>query len=177
MIIGIKSSDRKSKGVTLLEVLIAIFVLSFGVLGLMALQLNALQSAAFSYQSSLSNLAAKSVKEAMWHSLLVVQEDGDGDDYVACISVEGSDARMSGIESVMTDWGFKIPGKSPGDPGVHIELEETNDCEYKVSVLWFNNRFGSPLEHGDDGFPSGFPDGNYALYEYYFRLPGRNFEE
>ena len=55
-----------SKGVTLVEVLIALVVLSIGVLGAAALQLESLKAAHYSYQVTVANLIAKDIKEKLW---------------------------------------------------------------------------------------------------------------
>ncbi|TVP81515.1 type IV pilus modification protein PilV [Thioalkalivibrio sp.] len=61
-----------ASGFTLLEVLIALLVLSVGTLGCVALQLNALQATHSAYQRSLASLIAADAGERLWQGL------GDG---------------------------------------------------------------------------------------------------
>ena len=56
-------------GFTLIEVLIALLVLCFGVLGCAALQLNALQATHSAYQRSLASLIAADAGERLWLGL------------------------------------------------------------------------------------------------------------
>lgn len=58
-----------SSGFTLTEVLVALLVLSIGLLGLAGLQLHALQYAHSSYQRALVNLQALDLAERMWTHL------------------------------------------------------------------------------------------------------------
>ncbi len=56
-------------GFTLLEVLVALLVLSVGTLGCVALQLNALQATHSAYQRSLASLIAADAGERLWQGL------------------------------------------------------------------------------------------------------------
>ena len=57
------------RGFTLIEVLVALLVLSVGLLGLAGLQLHALQYAHSSYQRTLVNVQALDMAERMWTHL------------------------------------------------------------------------------------------------------------
>lgn len=57
------------KGFTLTEVLVALLVLSIGLLGLAGLQLRALQHTHSSYQRTLVNIQALDMAERMWTHL------------------------------------------------------------------------------------------------------------
>ena len=57
------------RGFTLIEVLVALLVLSVGLLGLAGLQLHALQYAHSSYQRTLVNIQALDMAERMWTHL------------------------------------------------------------------------------------------------------------
>src|SRR5690554_7889026 len=56
-------------GFTLIEALIALLVLSIGLLGVAAMQLKALQGAHAAYQRSIASLAAQDAQERLWASL------------------------------------------------------------------------------------------------------------
>jgi len=64
-------------GFTLLEVLLALLLLSFGVLGFAALQLKALQAAHSAYQYSLASVMAADVGERLWMGLAAGRIDTD----------------------------------------------------------------------------------------------------
>lgn len=68
MIIPMKSKGQ-SRGFTLIEVLVALLVLSIGLLGLAGLQLHALQYTHSSYQRTLVNIQALDMAERMWTHL------------------------------------------------------------------------------------------------------------
>ncbi len=55
-----------SAGFTLIEALVALLVLSIGLLGVAAMQLEALQGAHAAYQRSIASLAAQDVQERLW---------------------------------------------------------------------------------------------------------------
>lgn len=59
----------QSSGFTLIEALVALLVLSIGLLGLAGLQLHALQYAHSSYQRTLVNMQALDMAERMWTHL------------------------------------------------------------------------------------------------------------
>ena len=66
---------RASTGFTLVETLIALVVLSVGALGVVALQLNALQATHSAYQRSLASLIAADAGERLWAGLATGQID------------------------------------------------------------------------------------------------------
>ncbi len=61
--------ESAARGFTLIEVLVALLVLSVGLLGLAGLQLHALQYAHSSYQRTLVNVQALDMAERMWTHL------------------------------------------------------------------------------------------------------------
>src|SRR5690554_5039593 len=65
---------KRSRGFSLIEALIALLVLSIGMLGAAAMQLNALQSAHIAYQRSIATLAAQDAQERLWAQM----ESGSG---------------------------------------------------------------------------------------------------
>jgi type IV pilus assembly protein PilV len=82
-------------GFTLIEVLIALLVLCFGVLGCAALQLNALQATHSAYQRNLASLIAADAGERLWLGLAEGQIDtGWLDDWRQRRSCETSDGHV-----------------------------------------------------------------------------------
>jgi type IV pilus assembly protein PilV len=117
-------------GFTLLEALIAVLVLSIGLLGVAAMQLRALQSAHMGYQRAVVSLAAIDAQERAWAGLASngscpTDSDIKGDWL----------AQWFGTGRVLTDVASNI---TPG----------TSDCEYTVSITWQEERY-SDGESGD----------------------------
>lgn len=78
----------RQTGFGLIEVLVALAILAFGLLGMAALQLSALKNATQSYQRSVATLAAIDAQERLWAAL-----------------ASSSDGHCSGLAaSVNTDW-------------------------------------------------------------------------
>lgn len=118
-------NGKSQRGVTLIEVMIAVLVLSIGLLGVAAMQLKALQSASHSYQRSLATMAAQDAVERLW--AFRMKEDD-------CAS--GSD--LNDIESVwLSDW----------DDFDGSNIDDGPVCRYTVTVAWSEERFDS--EEGD----------------------------
>ncbi|CAM3651809.1 type IV pilus modification protein PilV [Halomonas sp. FME1] len=76
----------QQRGFSLIEALIALVILSVGLIGVAAMQLKALHSATTGYQHSIANLAAVDAQERLWAQL--ASDDVDG-----CASID-----------VETDW-------------------------------------------------------------------------
>lgn len=70
-------SSGSCAGFTLLEVLLALLLLSFGVLGFVSLQLSALKAAHSAYQHSLASVLAADVAERLWMGLAEGRIDTD----------------------------------------------------------------------------------------------------
>ncbi len=66
---GSVAAGRERRGFTLLEVLIALLILSLGALGSAALQLHALKATNSAYQHSLATLMAVDAGERLWLGL------------------------------------------------------------------------------------------------------------
>lgn len=60
---------KKQRGFSLIEALIALVVLSIGLIGVAATQLKALQSATVGYQRSVASVAAVDAQERLWAEL------------------------------------------------------------------------------------------------------------
>ncbi|WP_404471818.1 prepilin-type N-terminal cleavage/methylation domain-containing protein [Vreelandella venusta] len=60
---------KHQQGFSLIEVLIALVVLAFGLMGVAAMQMNALQSATEGYQRSIAVVAAVDAQERIWNLL------------------------------------------------------------------------------------------------------------
>ncbi|MFO8002870.1 type IV pilus modification protein PilV [Thioalkalivibrio sp.] len=72
---SLAAPSGRCAGFTLLEVLLAMLLLSFGVLGFVSLQLSALQAVHSAYQHSLASVLAADVAERLWMGLAEGQID------------------------------------------------------------------------------------------------------
>ncbi|BBI64304.1 hypothetical protein HSBAA_56100 [Vreelandella sulfidaeris] len=63
---------RQQYGFSLIEALIALLVLSIGLIGVAAMQLKALQSANAGYQRSVASVAAVDAQERLWAQLVAL---------------------------------------------------------------------------------------------------------
>ncbi|WP_245678775.1 type IV pilus modification protein PilV [Halomonas shengliensis] len=160
----VKSPKSKSsqRGFTLLEVLIAIVVLALGLLGLAALQMNALKSADVSYQRSIATLAAQDLAERTWGFLLASPDYfGESDATIRKIScpddidrysssgvLGGTD--LSDLDVIYGQWKdewapdggpavWKLPWSLSATP---ITLESASQCLYRIELEWVDERFG-----------------------------------
>ena len=125
--------SRRPKGFTLVEALVALLVLSIGLLGGAGMQLKALQSAHAGYQRSVATLAAVDAQEQTWAKLATLNTCPDG-------------SKISSVSDVWKEQWFGS-GKAMSDAG-NSDIEETGTCEYKVTVNWEENR----LEAGNGSF-------------------------
>lgn len=109
-------------GFTLIEALIAVLVLSIGLLGVAAMQLRALQSAHMGYQRAVVSLAAIDAQERAWAAL-----SGHTDKTCPTANaVENGWLGGSSFGTVLTDAGSDIDG---------------TDCDYTVTVRWQEDRY------------------------------------
>lgn len=120
---------RNNNGFTLIEALIALVVLSIGLLGVAAMQLKALQSAHAGYQRALVSLIAIDAQERAW---AIMSQDSDKDCSVG-------DDLMGWKE----DWkGLLVLSYSFAEIG-------SDSCEYEVEISWTDQRFS---DEGQNNF-------------------------
>ncbi|WP_416138246.1 type IV pilus modification protein PilV [Halomonas sp. HK25] len=120
----IKESRREQSGFTLLEVLVAVLVLSFGLLGLAGMQLKGLQSAHLSYQRTLATSAAQDAVERLWVKLW-----------------KTPDSCPDPVD-VTTEWHDAWKGVLVGMDTAGSDITASG-CEYLISVLWQDERFSA----------------------------------
>lgn len=137
---------KRQYGFTLIEALVALLVLSIGMLGVAAMQLKALQGAHAGYQRSIASLAAQDAQERLWARM--TQAGG-----MTCPA--WSDAKDLGDESWHDTWVGYLPGLV--EAAVTPAATPNVDCEFDISVTWSGSRF---VAEGD-------PD-----FQYTIRLPG-----
>ena len=135
---------RSQTGFTLIEALIALVVLSIGLLGVAAMQLKALQSAHMGYQRSVVSLVAIDAQERVWAAL---SELGSCPDASALSDIEGA-------------WLSEWFGTILVDDGT--SLASSSGCGYSVSIEWQEGRYSI--------YPDGTDETGVAFI-YQFRLP------
>src|SRR5690554_5426228 len=133
----------RAKGFTLLEALIALLVLSIGMLGVAAMQLKSLQGAHAAYQRSIASLAAQDAQERLWAEMA-------GEGSLAC--PDPGDINGTGAGTWHNQWSAFLPDLE-SDP-----LDDQGSCEFLISVDWSEERFGG--------------SGGRELFSYTVRLPG-----
>ncbi|HSP30701.1 MAG TPA: type IV pilus modification protein PilV [Halomonas sp.] len=114
---------RQQQGFTLIEALVALAVLSFGLLGVAAMQLKALQSAHAGYQRSVASLAAQDAQERLWEEL--------ASDPSTCPDVASFNA-----EEWQGNWITFLPELNATPVSEH-----GSDCTFSIDVSWNDSRF------------------------------------
>lgn len=122
------SMRHRQKGFTLIEALIALLVLSVGLLGVAAMQLKALQSAHAGHQRALVSLIAIDAQERTW--ALMSQHS------TKSCSVDAESEWLSYWDSIF-------------DFSYSLEESTSNPCEYEAQVVWTDQRL---IEEGANTF-------------------------
>lgn len=149
MLQGVKEGAvPRSSGFTLVESLVAVLVLSIGLLGMAAMQLKSLQSSHISYQRTIATLAAQDAVERLWISL------GEATVH-ACPAADIPDPDAEG-ELVEVNSAFLDQWKE--DWGAHLELRTVAtlevlpaSCTYQIVVGWEDARFNGESQAVNDG--------------------------
>lgn len=126
-----------SAGFSLIEALVALVVLSIGLLGVAAMELKSLQGAHMAYQRSIATLAAQDAQERLWAEL----KDDGGE--LEC--PDWKDASTRGDVAWKTQWAAYLPGFSNGSD---VEQPDGDVCAFKITVSWDDKR----LEGGGEAF-------------------------
>lgn len=127
-----KEVRNHQQGFTLLEVIIAVLVLSVGLLGIAGLQLKALQGAHLAYQRTVASLAAQDARERVWYKLAArIENEAD----TVCPPEED----LTAITEDGSDWHDQW---EPYLRGLATDaIQSQPDCSFKVTVDWTENRF------------------------------------
>lgn len=144
--------EHRASGFTLIETLIALLLLSLGLLAVAGMQLKALQGAHMGYQRSLVTLMAIDAQERAWAG----RANG------AC----------EAASAISGDW----LNHWDNHGGLHLDATNTQlssgpaQCEYQVTVQWHDGRSGI-TSMGMHGGGAQLPSENANNFTYTFRLP------
>lgn len=138
------STRKQQGGFTLVEALIALLVLSIGLLGVAAMQLKALQSAHAGYQRAVASLAAQDVVELLWEELDMNSS--------SCPTSSALD-----LADWTERWGNFLPSLN-GSPVTVEPSSISDDCVYEIQIRWQEERFegeGAPIFEYTARLPKG----------------------
>ncbi|MBK1691998.1 type IV pilus modification protein PilV [Ectothiorhodospira mobilis] len=135
------------RGFSLTEVLVALLVLSVGLLGIAGLHLLGIQSIHSAQQRTLASVMAREAAERLWISLAV---DGTPDPR----SVEGPWRTAWGAPGNDAPAALRLPGITGSD----IDCDGAAPTTCTIRVRWAEGRFAR--------------EGDEAVFEYTVTLPG-----
>ena len=127
----------RHRGFTLIEVLVALLVLSVGLLGTAAMQLQSLQGAHAAYQRSIASLAAQDAQERLWAEVAEIPG------VPPCPTSELGNVQ-SAWRTHWTDSG-NVTVVLPGFSQSTIQ-QSGDDCKFIITVGWDEQRFGGSEE-------------------------------
>lgn len=127
----------KTYGFTLLEVLIAVLIIAFGLLGMAALQLKTVQNSHSAYQRTVASVIALDAAERLWINLALEAEVS-----------EVRDEWYSASEDLLS---FEDP-----DDDLVLDCDADNNCT--ITVSWVENRIA--------GVPNGKEQFTYMITLY-----------
>lgn len=110
----------KAKGFSLLEVLIAVLIIAFGLLGMAALQLKTVQNSHSAFQRTLASIVAMDASERLWINL-------------------GDSPAKTGA-AIQTEWLQAWSGTLPASNAAST-IEDLGSGKWRISVRWQENRF------------------------------------
>jgi type IV pilus assembly protein PilV len=131
----------KAKGFSLLEVLIAVFVIAFGLLGMAALQLKTVQNSHSAYQRTVASVIALDAAERLWINLALEGEiEGEGG-VVDLWRTAHTDPNLLSFED---------------SEDLVLDCDANNNCT--ITVSWVENRIA--------GVPNGKEQFTYTITLY-----------
>lgn len=131
-----KSKVGNEKGFSLIEALVAILILSLGLLGVVAMQLNAMKSAHVAYQRSIATIAAQDMVERLWIAL------GNG----APTSIVCPDPAGGILDDWHSEWVQFMPTLAKSGAVERGAISGIGACEYTINVAWSDDRFFKTLD-------------------------------
>jgi type IV pilus assembly protein PilV len=156
-----KQFDRSQCGSTMIEVLVSLLIVSFGLLGMAALQAEGIVSNQSAYYRTQAVTFANDMADRMRANISAVTsgsyDDVAGSSTGACYTVGScSAAQMAGND--VFEWSAAVAASLPGGVGVVCRDASPNDgtpaangCAgagdiYAVKIWWDDDRDGNPEE-------------------------------
>lgn len=139
----------RQRGFSLIEALIALVLLSFGLLGMAAMQITALKSATQAYQRSIITLAAVDAQERLWAGLRSAE---------TCDDIENQETFSGDDDNI--SWEEYWFGESSNTPIRKIgpkDKVKRSKCEFTITF----NLEDDSCENDEDN----------CEFKYIFRLP------
>ncbi|ROO30349.1 pilus modification protein PilV [Salinisphaera orenii MK-B5] len=138
----LQACPRSVRGFTLIEVLIALVVLSVGILGVLALQMNALAYSHSAYLASIASVQAMDLEERMRANraaldTYVETDPEDIDDTETATDCQGGEADCSALALATYDMHRWVANTRRLFAGtVDISLESVGDGVYQLTLQW-----------------------------------------
>jgi type IV pilus assembly protein PilV len=139
-----KGRALRTRGVTLIEVLVTLLVLALGLVGMAALHVNVLKNAHSSYYRSIASIMALDYEERLW---LAIADPG----VAGCLTAGNGDAIVT---QMISDWATR----DIVIPNVGIGLTRRTDpqntanprwVEFDLQVTWAEDRFQAETSQGE----------------------------
>ena len=160
----------KQQGTTMIELMVALFVLAIGLLGALALQMNSVRSSQSAVFTSDAQVLAVSMADRImaYNSVLTTDEDNDyaGLNTAAlptdpnCIAAGCSAAQR--VDSDINEWARELTARLPNGQGT-ITYDANNI--YTVLVMWDRDNTGA-----NNVGCGGDPQVDLTCYQLEFRL-------
>lgn len=166
------SSVSASNGLTLIEVLIALLVLSIGLVGLASVHLLSLKAAHSSYYRSLAATAALDAEEQAWSLMAdnLSSADPYGSTSTVCVNQLVSNFSSTLESSIQTAWIASADSPQAGIPGLQVTVADIPSTipsfsrldtdnggtwtdryiELPLSLSWTETRFGGEATESFD---------------------------
>ena len=120
----------KARGFSLIEVLVAVLVISFGLLSLALLQSRSLQFSQASYERSVAIVQANDLVERLWAGVCVLPDD---------------------FSNIRDDWAAVHTNSLPGWNGDNSSVDDTvTPPLYQIKIEWKDERVVQDVEDEDE---------------------------
>ena len=147
------ANRNNQNGVGMIEVLVALFILAVGLLGVLAMQANSIKGSQKSQFSTQAQFLAQDMVDRIV-AFNDIDDPNDDDDYddldtddadaddAACAAT-GCDAAAQKAYDTW-DWGTQVTSRLPNGKGT-VEYDDTDD-KYVVTVMWDSELNGATGE-------------------------------
>lgn len=127
------SQRKRQRGTTMLEVLVALLVLSIGLLGLATLQANGVRFNHSAYLRTQSALLMYDIIDSMRANATVAR---DSNCYVVALSASAAGSCNSVASADVTRWKTSLANQLPSGDGAVAQKGGTVGTVYTVTVQW-----------------------------------------